>query len=319
MQLVVTGSPLGLQITPANLADDDDVLEVHQEFYGIPWDAFEARHGASAGMGRRRWTRIAESARGHGQAGLSLGHDAQRRARPRSRPRTVIDNGAGARRTDDWSTACYDFRAAPDAPAVEQAYLRYVAWMIDEFSPRWLNVAVEVNLFFEKCPAAVDGLVDVANAAYDAAKAKRAGPRRVPVDPDRPPLRVQHRLVPDAALRAAPASTRAYAQIAPLKRDRFAMSTYPMLSAFQTPADLPADWFTRGASRGGERPLVAETGWNSSSIVVQPRGAALRHGVPRHRGRRGRLPRPRARRRRRRPASISSTGGRTATSSSPRS
>src|SRR5258708_40248647 len=39
-QLLVTGGPAREELTPANLADDVDVIAVHQEFYGIPWDAF---------------------------------------------------------------------------------------------------------------------------------------------------------------------------------------------------------------------------------------------------------------------------------------
>ena len=171
VELVVTGSPLGLQITPANLADDNDVIEVHQEFYGIPWDAFEA--GTSpppewvALMGS-----IASAARATGKP-VFLSLTMLDGGRNELAAKTVVDNG-DVKSQDGWSTLCYDFHAAPDAATVQQGYLRYVAWMIDEFSPRWLNVAVEVNLFFEKCPAAVDGLVDVANAAYDAAKAKHA-------------------------------------------------------------------------------------------------------------------------------------------------
>ena len=40
MQLLVSGASIGLQLTPANLGDDVDVASVHQEFYGVPWDAF---------------------------------------------------------------------------------------------------------------------------------------------------------------------------------------------------------------------------------------------------------------------------------------
>ena len=40
-QLLVTGPALGLQLTEANIAEDADVIAVHQEFYGIPWSAFE--------------------------------------------------------------------------------------------------------------------------------------------------------------------------------------------------------------------------------------------------------------------------------------
>jgi len=37
----VTGADTGLRITPADLAQDVDVVAIHQEFYGIPWEAFE--------------------------------------------------------------------------------------------------------------------------------------------------------------------------------------------------------------------------------------------------------------------------------------
>jgi hypothetical protein len=270
VQLLVRGPALGLQVTPANLADDDDVLEVHQEFYGIPWDAFEAGNPPPP-----EWVALmdslASSARATGKP-VFLSVTMLNGGRRELAAKTVIDSGQ-VKSQDGWSSPCYDFHSAPDASAVEQGYLRYVAWMIDEFSPRWLNVAIEVNLFFEKCPAAVDGLVAVANAAYDAAKAKRADLIVFPsfqidhlygYSTDSCPSPSQRSTCFDAA----------YAQIAPLKRDRFAMSTYPMLGQFQTPNDLPIDWFTRGASRGGERPLVAETGWDSSSIVVQLRGGA---------------------------------------------
>jgi hypothetical protein len=180
--------------------------------------------------------------------------------------RTVVQSGS-VQSQDGWATDCYDFATAPDGAAMKQAYLAYVAWMIDEFSPRWLNVAVEVNLFFEHCPGAIAGVVDVANAAYDAAKTKGAG---LVVFPS---IQIDHlygyaaESCPDPSQRDACFAAN-YAQVAPLKRDRFAMSTYPMLGAIGSPANLPPDWFIRGAARGGERPLVAETGWNSTPIVV---------------------------------------------------
>jgi hypothetical protein len=269
VQLLVSGAALGLQITPANLADDNDVIEVHQEFYGVPWDAFE---GSTAPPPEwvAQMDAIARAARATGKP-VFLSVTMLDGARSTLAAKTVIDSGQ-VKSQDGWSTPCYDFRSAPDASTVTQGYLRYVAWMVDEFAPRWLNVAVEVNLFFEKCPAAVDGLVDVANAAYDAAKAKRAD---LVVFPS---FQIDH--LYGYSSDSCPASTprsacfdAAYAQIAPLKRDRFAMSTYPMYGNFQTPNDLPVDWFTRGSSRGGERPLVAETGWTSSPIVVQSRAA----------------------------------------------
>jgi hypothetical protein len=274
VQLVVTGSPLGLQITPANLADDDDAIEIHQEFYGVPWDAFQAGTAPPA-----EWATLmnslAASAKAAGKP-VFLSVSMLNGGRDHLASKTLVQDGE-VKAQDGWSTACYDFRSAPDGAALRQAYLHYVAWMIDAFSPRWLNVAVEVNLFFEKCPAAIGGVVDVANAAYDMAKAKNGG---LVVFPS---FQIDHLYGYSSDSCSDPSSDpttrdacfdRAYAQIAPLERDRFAMSTYPMLAAFAGPADLPADWFTRGAKRAGERPLVAETGWNSTSMVVLPRGAA---------------------------------------------
>jgi hypothetical protein len=265
VQLLVTGPTLGLQITPANLADDDDAIEIHQEFYGIPWAAFEAGTPPPA-----EWTAQMDALAASAKAAAKpvfLSVTMLDGGRDHLAAETVIDSGQ-VKTQDDWSASCYDFATAADAATVEQGYLRYVAWMIDEFSPRWLNVAVEVNLFFEKCPAAIGGLIGVANAAYDTAKAK--SPSLVVF----PSFQIDHLYgystdsCPNAAQRTACFDS-AYAQIAPLKRDRFAMSTYPMLGAFSGPADVPVDWFTRGSSRGGERPLIAETGWDSTPIVVQ--------------------------------------------------
>lgn len=38
-QLRIDGPRVGLQLTEANLADDVDLVAVHQEFYGVPWQA----------------------------------------------------------------------------------------------------------------------------------------------------------------------------------------------------------------------------------------------------------------------------------------
>ncbi len=181
--------------------------------------------------------------------------------------KTTIVNGT-VHSTDGWAALCYDFASATDGPAMKQAYLAYVAWMIDHFSPAYLNIAIEVNLFFEHCPAAAAGVIDVSNAAYALAKSK---------NPDLvtfPSIQIDHLYgydsvsCPDAGQRTA-CFQNLYAQIAPLERDRFAMSSYPMLGVATDAAGIPSDWFTRGAAVGGERPLIAETGWDSSSLIAQ--------------------------------------------------
>src|ERR1700760_4094616 len=59
-----------------------------------------------------------------------------------------------------------------------------------------------------------------------------------------------------------------YAVIAPMHRDRFAMSSYPIQLGGMSVAQLPADWFTRGAARANEVALIAETGTNDTPIAI---------------------------------------------------
>ncbi len=263
VQLLVDGGSLGLQITPANLADDADLVEIHQEFYGVPWDTF-----LDGGAPPPEWTAtmqgIAQAAAGKP---VFLSVSMLNGERDSLAARTLVVSGT-VQAQDHWAAQCYDFASAPDGAAMQQAYLAYVAWMVDLFAPTYLNMAVEVNLFLEKCPAAAAGLVAVANAAYDAAKARQ--PSLVVF----PSIQIDHLYgydqasCPDQSNRAACFDS-LYQQIAPLKRDRFAMSSYPPLGAATVPTDLPADWFTRGAARGNEQPVVAETGWNSSTLIAQ--------------------------------------------------
>jgi hypothetical protein len=168
VQFLVDGG-LGLLITPANLAQDVDVIEVHQEFYGVPWDAFLAGTDPPA-----EWinamTGIAQSVAASGKKTF-LSVTMLNGARNSLAAKTTIVNGT-VQSTDNWAAPCYDFDSAPDGAAMKEAYLAYVGWMIDQFSPLYLNIAVEVNLFFDNCLGSAAGVIDVSNAAYALAKAK---------------------------------------------------------------------------------------------------------------------------------------------------
>lgn len=270
VQLVVTGPDLGLQITPANLADDVDVIDIHQEYYGVPWQSF-----ATGAMPPPEWVAkmdaLAKSAKDAGKP-IFLSVSMLNGARDQLAAATYVQGGQV--RSADWSPRCYDFLNDANGAVLEAAYVAYVNWMVDEFSPRWLDIAVEVNLFFEKCPSAAAGVIDASNKAYDAAKKKK--PELVVF----PSIQIDHLYgyssdsCPNPAQRTKCFDDH-YAQLTGLKRDRFAMSTYPQGAAGAKPSDLPADWFTRGASRGGERGLISETGWNSSKLTVQFSGGCV--------------------------------------------
>ncbi|MEO7110257.1 MAG: hypothetical protein ABI183_07465, partial [Polyangiaceae bacterium] len=221
VQLLVTGPEVGFQITPADLATDVDVVEVHQEYYGVPWDSFAAKTPPPA-----EWTtkisQIAQAAMAMNRP-IFLSISMLNGERDSLAAKTNIQNGK-VESTDHWAARCYDFATAADAATMKAAYLAYVDYMMDQFNPTYLNMAVEVNLFFENCPAATAGVIDVANAAYAEAKAKKSDVIAFPS------IQIDHLYgysdacpggAADGGTRDA-CFTANYTTITPLKRDRFA-------------------------------------------------------------------------------------------------
>jgi len=263
-QLLIDGPSIGLQLTEANLAQDVDLVAVHQEFYGVPWQAFLDQSEPPAEWSAKMRA-LAEHAHGISDQ-LFLSISMLNGARESLAERTQIENGQ-PKGEDNWSARCYDFASATDGAEMRAAYLRYVAYMVELFRPTYLNYAIELNLFLEKCPTAAAGVIEVANAAYAAAKAKQ--PELIAF----PSIQIDH--LYGYADDSCPSGMdkdacyeRNYQQIADLKRDRFAMSSYPYLQGRKL-ADVGPDWFERAAARGGERALIAETGWLSTDLIAQ--------------------------------------------------
>jgi hypothetical protein len=264
-QLSVSGAELGLALTEANVVADSDVLAIHQEFYGLPWDAFENDTAAPVEWVRKMDQLAALARTADKPVFLSLTMlNGQRESLA---PKTRIESGQ-IKTTDNWSAKCYDFARAPDAAPKRAAYLRYVASMVERFAPAYLNVAIEVNLFFEKCAAATPALIDLIAEVYRMVKAQR------PATLVFPSFQIDHLhgYSEDSCAKGADRDQcfeQAYAVIQPILRDRFAVSSYPYMSGFKSAAELPQDWFTRAAARGHELALIAETGWPSTPIVVR--------------------------------------------------
>lgn len=254
----------GVVYTPAELASDADVVAIHQDFFGIPWQAFETGTEPPA-----QWAALMDSLRAQAVAtgkdiflSLALVEGGLGRQFLAARAEVV----AGELRTvAGWSERCYDFATAADGPAKKAAYARYVDYMVRKFRPRYVNVAIEMNLFLT-CEAGWDGLVAAERDAYDAAKAAR---------PDAivfPSIQIEqlYGYIPEEACRVpALCYEQNYERLRRLKRDRFAVSTYPYSVREVADVDrIPADWFTRAASRLGERVVVAETGWISEAPTI---------------------------------------------------
>jgi hypothetical protein len=251
------GAATFFAMNPANLAEDVDVVSVHQDFYGVPWDAFAAGTAPPAEWvawmdtlraryaGRRIFLSL-QLAGGAGRAYLA--------------DRVKVEGGAV--HGEQWGPRCYDFATAADGAALRQAWTRYVAWMVNRFEPEWVNVGVELNLFAVACPAAWAGMVATERAGYDAAKAARPGVIAFPsIQLDTLYGRQQ---CPGGLGTCYDAN---FAQLADLSRDRFAVSLYPQGDPeWEHPADVPGDYLTRAADDAKERLLIAETGWNSAAI-----------------------------------------------------
>jgi hypothetical protein len=132
---------------------------------------------------------------------------------------------------------------APDGAALATAYTRYVEWMVREFHPCYLNVAVEMNLFLTGCSTGWDGLVQVERPAYDAAKS---------VDPSV----VAFPSIPIDQLYAY------------MSFGNFYLSFLYSAPGIGSIAKIPPDWFTSAADPRGEGTVVAETGWISGGPTV---------------------------------------------------
>jgi hypothetical protein len=274
-QLLVSGPSVGFRLTEANLAMDVDLVAVHQEFYGVPWSQFAAGTTPPPEWSAQMLS-LAASARDAGQE-VFLSVTPLNGGRTSLAARTVIVNGSIVSE-DGWAAPCYDFATAADAATWRNAYIRYVEAMVDTFHPRYLNIAIELNLFLEQCPTAWEGMVDVVNAAYDAAKSRSPGTVVFPS------IQIDHLygVAPGSCPSGVDAGVcydQAYARLGGVKRDRFAISSYPYLAGFAAPDQVPADWFSRGPARGGERPVIAETGWLSDSVVAQTSAGSCLNAV----------------------------------------
>lgn len=259
---------LGPVFDDPDLASDVDVVNVHQDFFGIPWDAFAA-NTAPPPAWAARMASIAQQARATGKdiflALAPLDGD-----RAHLAPNAVA-SAAGFDLVHRWKPRCHDLATAGDGASLRVAYARYVDHMVRLFQPRWTNIAVEVSLFHLTCPAAWDGMVALERDAYDAAKLA------APTTPAFPSIQVD---VLYGRVHCPPPSTAdqcydlRYAALAPLKRDRFAITTFPYnFVGFERPADLPTDYLSRAARRGSERLFIAETGWLASNLVVTDENA----------------------------------------------
>ena len=262
------GSPQFFSMADAaDLATDTDVVSVHQDFFGVPWNTFAAdapppaqwkatMDGLASEYAGRRIFLSLQLAGGTNRTYLA--------------DLAAVGTDGAFHVTGNWSAQCYDFATATDGSSMRLAFSRYVTWMVGEFDPEWINVGAEMNMFGAQCATAWPGIVDTERAAYDAAKA--AKPSVIAFPSLQNDVLLGRQMCPSGDRAACYEAN--FAALANLKRDRFAISTYPMGDPVWTkPSDVDADYATRAADRAGEKLVFAETGWDSAKL------AGTRNGV----------------------------------------
>ena len=265
-------SPL-YQFDSPDILEDVDVVSIHEDFVGIPWSAFEAGDEPPGPWSAHMDALVATT--GDTPVFLSLALVGGP-GRAFLGPEAVVNTAGELAAPNTAYAPCFDFDS-DDGPAKQEAFVAYAEWMIDRFSPDWLNIAIEINLFESVCPAQWDALVRAEGAIYDALKASHPDLVIFPsvVLEELYGVTGCETAIEDC-LTAADATYRAHLEsLSALKRDRFAISTYPyQLEAIDSPAAIPADWFSR-AAQNGEPLLIAETGWSGKDIYVPPYGASV--------------------------------------------
>lgn len=255
-----------------DLASDVDVVSLHQDFYGIPWEAFAAGKAPP-----RPWANRMEEIRAWAQAEqrpvyLSL-ELVGGNGRAHLAKRAVVSGGE-LRVEDGWSPPCINLDTHPQGEKWKRAFLSYVRYMVDTFRPRYLTPAIEINLFQRACdeqdPGAYDALVALHNQAYDLARS---------IDPGLaifPSLQIDWIIdrVEGGACREGdplPCIRRNLERNRGLKRDRFAISLYPHLLEL---GGLEIDYreYIDSVLRevAPEPAVIAETGYLSTPFFLHP-------------------------------------------------
>lgn len=150
-------------------------------------------------------------------------------------------------------------------PQVRQAYKNYAVRMAKDYQPDWLALGSEVNTYLDKHPADAVNWLSLYSETYDLVKAVSSRSRvTATIQFEKWNGLADGR--PAANLDGAVLN-----QFLP-KLDVVAISTYPSVW-FKTPADIPADYYSRLKKVTTKPIIIAESGWPSA-------GAASFHGSP---------------------------------------
>lgn len=240
-----------------------DMVSLHvDDFFGLPWESF-----ADDTPRPTAWVDVMNGIRDQVEA---LDVAVYLALTPLGGLRTTLNGQATdvdgeLEIVEGWKDECYDFAAAPDAERYRDAYLAYVADMVELFDPVFLTPVIEMNMFAANCPDAFGGLVDLNNDVYDAIKATRPD---LPIFPTHiVPALVGQPPYGDCAYGDDSCLAASVELLSDIKTDRLGISSYVMFD-YPHADQIPADFFPRVIDAFGLKPVFGETGHSSHTIRV---------------------------------------------------
>jgi hypothetical protein len=178
----------------------------------------------------------------------------------------AVNNNGTLEQQPGWAPTCMDFTSSQYS-TVATAYINYVNWVAQAFSPKYLVIMIENNLYYVHCggsTASWQALVNIERSAYDAVK------EQFPSMIVFPSFKLED--LYDQTLTGFDQTE--YNALANLKRDRLGIATYPfgvqLSYGFANPYELPSDYLTRVRDLNPSEPpmVITETGWNSTSLAI---------------------------------------------------
>jgi hypothetical protein len=244
------------------LSSDVDLITVFPEYLGIPFTEFAQSVSPPADdPWTIQMTALANAAKSAGRplmVELVLTRDF---------PVAKAVNSNGSLKLEPgWAPTCMDLTNTQYA-TIGPAYINYATWIASAFSPKYLVIMIENNLYYVNCggnTASWQALVNIERGAYDAVKAQ------FPSMIIFPSFKLED--LYDQSL--AGFDQAEYGALVNLKRDRLGIATYPfgiqLSYGFANPYELPSDYLTRVRDLNPSEPpiVITETGWNSASLAI---------------------------------------------------
>ena len=270
---------LPFQFSAHHIRDDSNAIALHMEWFGVPWREFAAGVNPP-----EAWLRQMDAIRGLEErlglpVYLALTPIGGSRDRLASNPAGTFALTAD----DSFGGRCESIDTRPDYEAVVRpGFQRYVSYMLQRFQPRFVALSVEVNIYKAFCPGAWSAMQQLLNDTYDMVKA------------DHPGLPVFHTFQTEFLWQSESPGSPCFGfrreclvqnieQLAGLKSDIYALSSYPAATFLNAGRRLPDDYLTTIASLSGKPIAVSETGypavtysidWGGMCAPIEPSSAA---------------------------------------------